>query len=194
MPAECESAWMTIQHTCEYTYHVAARTWLQTACMIARSSPIHGALRSLKGKRDGRAIYASATRTATRSGQKSIHSGKNCFLVATYPMEDFAAHACTHAHVHLYICMAASEQSALLSHDLGLRCPLSFGARFLSLISDDFIPCRTCWRTSWVNSSQTPRDPNPSKRHREVNFVPSFSDGSSMDTLCGAYIWCFTSP
>ena len=76
----------------------------------------------------GRESYICiSNKNCNKSGQKSIHSGKNCFLVATYPMEDFAAHACTHAHVHLYICMAASEQSALLSHDLGLRCPLSFG-------------------------------------------------------------------
>ena len=76
----------------------------------------------------GRESYICiSNKNCNKSGQKSIHSGKNCFLVATYPMEDFAAHACTHAHVHLYICMAASEQFALLSHDLGLRCPLSFG-------------------------------------------------------------------
>ena len=50
-----------------------------------------------------------------KSRHESIHSGNNCFLLAAHPMEDFAAHACTHAPIH---CMAASEQFALLSHNL----------------------------------------------------------------------------
>ena len=53
-----------------------------------------------------------------KSGQKNLHSGKNCFLLAAHPMEDFTAHACTHAHACTSICMAASEPSALLTRGI----------------------------------------------------------------------------
>ena len=127
MPALCE-------HVCvcrKFNTHVS----IPFGCMCLAANSMHEcpiephSWSSAKPERQAgwESTCISNNNRNCKSGQKNIHSGKNCFLFAAHPMEDFTAHACTHAHACTSICMAASEQSALLSHDLGFSCPLSLG-------------------------------------------------------------------